>query len=241
MLKSAVVGEKSLKSLLRIDHRVAAPAEPVAAVSSADPGAPSRGLKPIPLLELASMAAPPSLSYRSVVTHAVLGHGPLELLTLPTELLHTSFSALDSVALCQLAQVSVSCRQLADDPLVWHAVRQLAHPLCPPTLPTRTRPPAPLPRPLPPSAAPRPTCAPPASLRHRWCRPCGDAQHAQRGECGSPAPLALRAGVRPLQGVRAGVEPLAPGAASRGRAAKGAREETARPRPRHNTSRWINI
>ena len=118
MLKSSLVGtEKSLKSLLRMDHRRSstAPAEPV----SSEHG--SRHLKPMPLLEMASMA-PPSLSYRSVVTHAVLGSGPLELLLLPTELLHFSFSALDSAALCQLAQVSIGCRQLADDPLVWHAV-----------------------------------------------------------------------------------------------------------------------
>ena len=118
MLKSSLVGtEKSLKSLLRTRRASAAPAEPV----SSEPGSPSRHLKPMPLLEMASMA-PPSLSYRSVVTHAVLSSGPLELLLLPTELLHLSFSALDREALCQLAQVSIGCRQLADDPLVWHAV-----------------------------------------------------------------------------------------------------------------------
>ena len=103
MLKSSLVGtEKSLKSLLRLDNRrpSSAPAEP---------------------LEMAPVGSP-GLSYRSVVTHAVLGSGPLELLMLPTELLHCSFSALDSAALCQLAQVSIGCRQLADDPLVWHAV-----------------------------------------------------------------------------------------------------------------------
>ena len=100
MLKASLVGtEKSLKSLLRLDSRrpSSAPAEP---------------------LEMAP-AGSPRVSYRSVVTHAVLGSGPLELLLLPTELLHCSFSALDSAALCQLAQVSIGCRQLTDDPLVW--------------------------------------------------------------------------------------------------------------------------
>ena len=69
MLKSSLVGtEKSLKSLLRLDNR--RPSSAPAAGASRD--GPS--------------GIAPSWSYRSVVTHAVLGSGPLELLMLPTEL-----------------------------------------------------------------------------------------------------------------------------------------------------------
>lgn len=112
-----------LRWLLRLDSpppQPAAAASPAAASQLCEPvSAPlTSPLTPLPLHQLASTSAA-----RSVVTYAIVGGGPLELLSLPTELLLTTCGSLDHVALCRLAQASIMCRQLADDPLVWQAVR----------------------------------------------------------------------------------------------------------------------
>jgi hypothetical protein len=80
-------------------------------------------LEPLPLLTLEPIPQVTSVERaRSVVTNAVVGTGPLELHSLPPELLQTTFSMLDRTSLCRLAQVSIGCRELADDPQVWHAL-----------------------------------------------------------------------------------------------------------------------
>uniref|UniRef100_A0A7S4HD00 F-box domain-containing protein n=1 Tax=Prymnesium polylepis TaxID=72548 RepID=A0A7S4HD00_9EUKA len=76
-------------------------------------------VEPVPLLT--ALAAAPRAS---AITEAVVGTSLLapSIHTMPPEILLKTFGMLDPRSLCRLAQVSMSCRALADDSLVWREV-----------------------------------------------------------------------------------------------------------------------
>ncbi|KAL1498998.1 hypothetical protein AB1Y20_013517 [Prymnesium parvum] len=78
-----------------------------------------------PLLTLLHPSLHPSRerARTSMITHAIVGASEpgaaASIHSLPPELLLRTFAFLDPCSLCRLAQVSKSCRALADDPSVW--------------------------------------------------------------------------------------------------------------------------